>query len=437
MELVLSTHQIITLIIFAIAFGLIAIEWLEKSIIALGGGLLMILIGSITPHAAIEAIEFETIFLLLGMMMLVNMASKSGILDWLNVQIAQKTGGNPVKIFVLFSLITAVFSAFLDNVTTVILVVPITIALLQGMGRDPRIFVLAEVLFSNVGGTLTLIGDPPNIIIGGATGLSFMDFVRNLWIPVSIISVLLMTYFLLAYRSSLQSISRNLVDLHMVNILIEKIKYRFLNQVLHKRFIVSVLLILGITILSFLLHEVTHMPAFVTAMGGAILLSLVCSRFIDIHHAYREVEWTTLFFFMGLFIMVGAVEHTGVLHALSEWVAGSTTNILYLCLMILWISGIVSMFLDNIPFVAVMIPVIFGIQAEFPGDTTIFWWALSMGACLGGNGTIIGASANVISLNIARQHGVHITFMQYFRTAFPLTICMLLICSGYLYWLLG
>lgn len=424
----------IALGIFLAAFLLIAFEPYEKSIIALLGALLMVVFGVLSPEEAITAIEFETILLLLGMMMLVHMASKSGILAWLNVRIATFTRGNPLAIFLLFSLITALFSAFLDNVTTVILIVPLTIELLKGMGKDPKIYVFSEIIFSNVGGALTLIGDPPNIIIGGATGFSFLDFIQNLWIPILGSSILVLFVLLFVGRKKFQSISKNLTNLHIAYILIEKIKHKFIKINLEKDFIIKVLTVLFLTILGFFFQEIIHIPAFISAFLGAVCLAIICSKHIDIHDSFSSVEWSTLFFFAGLFIMVAGVEKTGILESLSHWVVGSTHNIFYLALLVLWVSGFVSMILDNIPFVTVMIPVIFSMQAELAGnDISILWWALSLGACLGGNGTLIGASANVVSANLARKQGVSISFWEYTKFSFPITFGMLVVCSIYLY----
>jgi len=432
-----SSLNFVALGIFGIAFLGIIFEPFEKSVIALMGGLLMILTGVLTAHEAIAAIEFETILLLLGMMLLVHMASESGILSWLNVRIAEFTRGSPLAIFLLFSIITAVFSAFLDNVTTVILIVPLTIELLRGMGKDPKIYVFSEIIFSNIGGALTLVGDPPNIIIGGATGFSFLDFIVNLWIPISVTGVVFLAIILFRQRKDFKSVSGSLIELHLAALLIEKIKHKFLKTKLHRGFIMNVLVILTLTICGFFLQEMIHIPAFVMAFTGAILLAIVSSRQIDIHHAFGSVEWSTLFFFAGLFIMVGAIEKTGILDVLSHWMVNSTSNLLYLALLILWVSGLVSMILDNIPFVTVMIPVIMGMQAQMTGvDTEILWWSLSLGACLGGNGTLIGASANVVAGNLAQKHGMKVTFLEYTKFAFPLTIISLIICSGYLYWVI-
>ena len=428
----------LTLGIFALAFVMIVFELYDKSLVALSGALLMIIFGILSPEEAIEAIEFETILLLLGMMILVHIASKSGIFAWLNVKIASLTRGNPLAIFLFFSVVTALMSAFLDNVTTVILIVPLTIELVRGMGRDPKPYIFAEIIFSNIGGGLTLIGDPPNIIIGGATGFNFLDFVQNLWMPILMSSIFAVIVFVSLNWKKLRPIRDNLVELMIANIIIEKIRMKFQKRTMHRDFVALVVGILMATVIGFFLQEQIGLPTDVIAFAAAILLAMLTSKRVNIHESFRSVEWTTLFFFAGLFMMVAGVEKTGILEEISEWVVGSTTNIFYLSLLVLWVSGLVSMVIDNIPFVTVMIPVIFGIQAEFAGvDTSILWWALSLGACLGGNGTLIGASANVISADLAKKNGVNISFLSYMKFSLPLTIGVLTICSFYLYLTVG
>ena len=428
----------IALGIFGIAFVLIVLEWFDKSLVALSGALLMIMIGVLSPEQAIESIEFETILLLLAMMLIVNIASKSGIFEWLNVKIAALTRGNPMAIFLFFSLVTAVCSAFLDNVTTVILIVPLTIELVKGMGKDPKPYIFAEIVFSNIGGGLTLIGDPPNIIIAGSTGLSFVDFIVNLWVPILWSAILALIVFGFVYRKHLKPISDDLIELMVANIIIRKIKRRFLKTTIHREFVFKVLAILALTLVGFLFQRQIGLPNYVIAFGAAILLAILSRNRINIHKTFESVEWSTLFFFAGLFIMVGGIETTGILEVLSDYVANSTSNVLYLALLVLWVSGFISMILDNIPFVTVMIPVIMGIQAKLPGvDTSILWWALSLGACLGGNGTLIGASANVVAADIANKNGVNISFLSYMKFSFPLTVGVLIVCSAYIFITVG
>lgn len=422
----------LTVGIFLISLSLIIFEVFDKSLIALSGALLMVIFGVLTPEEAIEAIEFETILLLLAMMLLVNISSKSGIFSWLNVRIASITKGNPFKIFLLFSIVTFVFSAFLDNVTTVILIVPLTIELVRGMGRDPKPYVFAEIIFSNVGGALTLIGDPPNIIIGGATGLNFLQFVQNLWIPITAVVIFTLGVFITLSWKTFKPIADDLVELTIANITIRKIQYEFLKVVLHKDFVIKVILVLFLTLAGFMLQAQIGLPTYVIAFVAAVVLALLCEKKIDIHESFRSVEWPTLLFFAGLFIMVGGMESTGLLEKISHLLVSSTSNLLLLSLIILWASGLISMILDNIPFVAVMVPVIMSMQSQITGDATILWWALSLGACLGGNGTLIGASANVVSADIANKRGVRITFLDFTKFSLPITLGMLVICSAYL-----
>lgn len=240
--------EYITLGIFGLAFIFIVIEHFDKSLTALLGALLMVIFRVLTPEEAIEAIEFETILLLMAMMLLVNIASKSGIFEWLNVKIAEFTKGNPLAIFLFFSTLTAVFSAFLDNVTTVILIVPLTIELVKGMGKDPKPYIFAEIIFSNIGGGLTLIGDPPNIIIGGATGFNFLDFIVNLWIPILAVMVLGLIVFIVKYWRKIRPISDNLTDLTIANVIIRKVKMKFVKKTIHKDFVIKVIIALGATI---------------------------------------------------------------------------------------------------------------------------------------------------------------------------------------------
>lgn len=426
--------EYIALGIFGLAFIFIILERFDKSLTALLGALLMVIFRILTPEEAIEAIEFETILLLMAMMVLVNIASKSGIFEWLNVKIASFTKGNPLAIFLFFSILTAIFSAFLDNVTTVILIVPLTIELVKGMGKDPKPYIFAEIIFSNVGGALTLIGDPPNIIIGGATGFNFLDFILNLWIPILAVSVLTLVVFLIVNWRSIKPISDKLIDLTIANVIIRKVKMKFVKKTIHLDFVIKVVIALAVTIVGFMLQGYLDLPNYVIAFTAAIVLGILTTKKINIHESFSSVEWTTLLFFAGLFVMVAGIEKTGVLEELSHLVVNSTSDIFILALIILWVSGLVSMVLDNIPFVTVMIPVIVGIQAQFPlTDMSILWWALSLGACLGGNGTLIGASANVISADLAKKNGINISFINYMKFSFPLTLGILAVCSVYLY----
>lgn len=429
----------IALGIFALTLFFIIFDLLDQALVALGGALLMIMFGVLTADQALAAVDFRTIFLLMAMMILVFIASKSNIFAWINVKIAVLTRGNPFAIFLFFSLLTGVCSAFLDNVTTVILVVPLVIELVTGMGKNPKPYIFSTMVFANLGGSLTLIGDGSNILIGGASGLSFTDFIANLWIPVALASLLTIAYFSIVYWKALKPASDNLVDTTIANIIIKRIKEKFLHTTFKKSFVIKVVFFLLATILGFFFQHQIGLPNYVIALIGAVFLALATHKEVSVHETLKAVEWSTIFFFAGLFVLVAGIENTGLLESLSNWVANSTTNLFYLSVIILWVSGIPSMLINNIPFVTLMIPVIIGIQAKMVGveDLNVLWWALSMGACLGGSGTLVGASANVVTAGLAKKAGHPVSFIEHLKFNLPLTLGILLICTGYLYFRLA
>lgn len=429
----------IALGIFALTLFFIIFDLLDQALVALGGALLMIVFGVLTADQALAAVDFKTIFLLMAMMIIVFIASKSNIFAWINVKIAVLTRGNPFAIFLFFSLLTGVCSAFLDNVTTVILVVPLVIELVTGMGKNPKPYIFSTMVFANLGGALTLIGDGSNILIGGASGLSFTQFIANLWIPVALASLLTIIYFSAVYWKALKPASDNLVDTTIANIIIKRIKEKFLHTTFKRSFVIKVIFFLTATILGFFFQHQIGLPNYVIALIGAIFLALATHKEVSIHETLKAVEWNTIFFFAGLFVLVAGIENTGILESLSNWVANSTTNLFYLSVIILWVCGIPSMLINNIPFVTLMIPVIIGIQAKMVGveDVNVLWWALSMGACLGGSGTLVGASANVVTAGLAKKAGHPVTFLEHLKFNLPLTLGILLICTGYLYFRLA
>ncbi len=423
----------IALGIFVAALILIIFEHIDKAVIATVGALLMVIFGILTPEEAFHAIEFETIILLMGMMLIMDISRRSEIFNWISTKLAEKTKGNPLLIFILFLLITAFFSAFLDNVTTIIIVVPITIALTKGMGLDPKPYIIGEIMLSNIGGALTLVGDPPNILIGSAAELSFNQFVINLWPPVLASTVTVLLILTIMNWRTIKPISKNLKKLFLSHILIKKIKYQFYKKKLKKKFILITLSILLLTVLGFILQNTLGLSPGIIAMVGAMILLLFTTKEVNFHETLTKVEWPTLLFFIGLFIMAAGLEATGFLDFISHTLTGLTDNFTITLLIILWSAGIISMFLDNIPFVAVMIPVIMDMQVGMaPEQALLLWWALALGACLGGNGTIIGASANVVGIGLAEKGHVRISFLSYMKTALPLTLITLVFSSVYL-----
>jgi Na+/H+ antiporter NhaD/arsenite permease-like protein len=410
--------------VFLISYAIIISEKIHRTVVALLGGMLVIIGGVINQEQAIEAIDFNTIGLLVGMMVIVGIARNSGLFEYLAVRAAKQSKGDPIKIMISLTIITAILSALLDNVTTVLLIVPITFSIAKSLEINPMPILFSEIMASNIGGTATLIGDPPNIMIGSATGLGFMDFVVNVGpiIPV----ILLVTVYLLKFIYRKQLVTRAELK---ENIMRMDPSSEIKDSVLLKKS----LFVITLVIFGFFIHQYVHLESATIALTGAALLLLITRD--EPEHALGAVEWPVIFFFAGLFILVGALEHVGVI----EWIALEALKLtggalLPTGMLILWLSAIASAFVDNIPFVATMIPLIED-MGRLGGITDLnpLWWSLSLGACLGGNGTIIGASANVVVVGLAEKQGYHWTFVGFMKVAFPLMIVSILISTVYLY----
>lgn len=430
-------EQVAVSIIFVLTFAGIISEKLEKSVVALLGALAVILGGFLTFHEATESIDFNTIGLLLGMMLIVEVLREIKIFDWLALRLTISTKGDPVIIFVAFSLITAIMSAFLDNVTTVLINVPLVIALTEGMGLNPRPYVLSLIFMSNLGGSITLIGDPPNILIGSKVAeLTFIKFIQYLILPGLLSTFAAMLFLKWRYASEVRSRKSDLIPLFMSQLVIEDVKRRLASLELKRDVVIKAAAAFGITILGFFSHPITHIePAVVAILGAVIFLALFKAR-VNFHHTVARIEWPTLLFFSGLFIVVHSLESAGVLRSIANLLVSVTSSPLILMLLILWVSAMLSAIVDNIPFVAVMIPVLQGVSAseQLAADPNreLLWWALALGACYGGNGTAIGASANVVSCAISSSRGYGITFRQFLRDSIPTTIISVVIASLYL-----
>ncbi|MEN6462026.1 MAG: ArsB/NhaD family transporter, partial [Syntrophomonas sp.] len=346
-----------------------------------------------------------------------------GIFEYMAVKAAHRAGGDPIKILIALSVVTAVASAFLDNVTTVLLIVPVTISICEALDINPVPIFIAEILSSNIGGTATLIGDPPNIMIGSAAHLGFMDFVYNLTPIIIVIFVVTIWLLKIIFKNQLHATEENKAKIKAMNPR-DAIK----DPVLLKKS----LTVVAIVILGFILHQSLGLESATIAMAGAALLLLITRD--DPDEILKTVEWATLFFFIGLFIMVGGLEKVGIIEKMArEAVSLTHGNLKATTILLLWFSAIASAFIDNIPFVATFIPLIkeFGHISHM--SISPFWWALSLGACLGGNGTIIGASANVVVSGISARHGHPITFLGYMKIAFPLMLVSIIISTIYLW----
>lgn len=413
----------IAVAVFIAAYGLIMSEKIHRTVVALGGAVIIIVLGILTQEEAITGVDFNTIGLLIGMMIIVGITRRTGVFEYLAIKAAKVAKGDPVKILVLLTLITAVLSAFLDNVTTVLLIVPVTFAITSRLKINPLPFLLCEVIGSNIGGTATLIGDPPNIMIGSATGLGFMDFIINLAPVIIVVLAITVVLMVLLYKKSM-TVSEN--DKKLVMELNE------FESITDSALLKKCLVVLAITIIGFFLHQALHLESASVAIAGAVLLMLVTRT--DPEEVFHTVEWPVLFFFVGLFILVEGLVQTGVIKYLAEQVIAVTDgNYTLTAMLILWFAGISSAFVDNIPMVAAMIPLLkdIGMLSGIPMDP--LWWSLALGACLGGNGTLIGASANVVVAGIAERNGVPITFWGFTKVGFPLMIVSLIISTAYVY----
>ena len=416
-----STIFYLSIAIFVGVYALIIWDKYDRAAVALSGAMLMVLLRVLNQEEAFAAIDYNTIGLLVGMMIIVMIMRRTGIFEYLGIKMVKTSKANPFSLLILLCITTGVLSALLDNVTTILLILPVTLSVTRDLKINPVPFIIAAIFASNVGGTATLIGDPPNIMIGSQTGLNFIDFLANdavIALPLLIVTTLIFAFI---YRKML--VADDSVKLKVMK-LDEKacIKDRLL---LNKCLIVFSLVIIG-----FLLHGALHLESSTIALTGAVLLLFISG--VNSELVLLEVEWKTIFFFSGLFMLVGGIEATGVIAKLAEGVISITGGDLFLTAMaILWVAAIASAFIDNIPFVATMIPLILQMGELTDMNITPLWWALSLGACLGGNGTAIGASANVVAIGMAEREGYRITFGHYFKIAFPVMLITIVITTVY------
>jgi Na+/H+ antiporter NhaD/arsenite permease-like protein len=405
--------------IFAVALAAIASERVHRTKVALIGAALMVVTQTIDQQRAIEAIDFNTIGLLAGMMLIVRLTEPTGIYNYLAIRAGQLAGGRPFALVLSLAGTTALLSAFLDNLTTVLLVVPITFLLADALDLDPLPLVFIEIIASNIGGTATLIGDPPNILIAGATGLSFLDFVANL-APVAAVSFFAVTGALyLAYRPRLR------IEPEAQDRVMSLDARRSIEDADELRRTMPVLVL---TILAFFVHKALHLEPATVALTGAAVMLLVTRQSVE--RALEGIEWGTLFFFLGLFIMVGALEETGAIGRIADGFASVTGgDRSFELLGIVWISALASAVIDNIPFTATMIPVVQELQG--PDGDDAYWWALALGACFGGNATLVAAAANVAAAGMAQRAGRPIGFLAFLRVGVPATLLSLVIATLY------
>jgi len=433
--------QLFAALVLLISYALIVTEKVHRTVAAMAGGAAVLIAGTrlgiIDParyptelHFLREAVDWNTIGLLLGMMIIVGLLKDTGFFEFIAVKIAKLSKGNPWRIMLLFSTATAVLSAFLDNVTTVLLIAPVTVSIMLTLELNPVPFLISEVIASNIGGTATLIGDPPNIIIGSGAGLGFNEFILNLAPIVAVVFLISLLYLRLVFRRVLEQEPGNLEEVMRMN---------EWEQIRDRALLAKCLGVLALVILLFFLHTPLGIEPSTVALFGASLLLLITFEHPD--KVLNQVEWSVLLFFAGLFIIVRGVEEVGLIEKAAELAVDATGGSLSAAMfVVLWSSALASAVVDNIPFTATMVPLIHSMSsspglaaqiAEVEGNP--LWWALSLGACLGGNATLIGASANVVVAGISERMGYPITFREYLKYAAPITFITLLVAGVLLY----
>ncbi len=421
-------------IVFLITYAVIMSEKVNRAIVAALAAGVLVLSGIQTQQTAVAGVDFNTLGLLVGMMIIVAITRRSGIFQYLAIWSAKRVNANPWGILVMLMLVTAVLSAFLDNVTTVLLIAPVTLLITEALDVKPYPYLFAEIFASNIGGTATLIGDPPNIMIGSATGLSFNDFLINLTpvIVLVFIATAIPLYFIWGRHLHAREENRALI-----------MGYNEAEAITDRPLLHKALAVLTLVLAGFLLHHQLELePATIALVGAALLLLLDNiwrspeEQSTTVHATFGEVEWVTIFFFAGLFIVVNALERVGVLGLLAQEMLGMTGgNFNLTAMVILWGSALVSAFVDNIPYVAAAIPLIKSMAPAFGGAAHLepLWWSLSLGACLGGNGTLVGASANLVVAGLSERAGHPIRFIPFLKVAFPLMLLSVAVSSVYIW----
>lgn len=431
-ELVQNHAIFLSAFILILAYVFIAIEKIPKVTIALLGAAIVIFSGLVSQDKIAEEglnelyfinfVDFNVIFLLVSMMIIVNITTRSGVFTWLAIELLKLTKGKPLFVFIALSFFTAILSAFLDNVTTVILVMPITFVVAKQLDLNPIPLLVSEIFSSNIGGTTTLIGDPPNIIIGSVAGFSFMDFIRELTLICLVIMVAVIAFLFLCFKQQLQTTKEKMDSISTIDNSKTITDFKLMKRSLF---------VLGLVILGFLTHDITHISTSIIAFIGAAILLL----FENPEETFRDVEWNTIFFFIGLFIIIGAFEAADGIKLMADWLLKVTAGSQEIAsFVILWASGILSGVIDNIPYTATMAPMIHEIELQQSREFVLpMWWSLSLGACLGGNLTIIGAAANVIVSENAAKHGYQIPFLKFMKYGCVVVFISLALSSVYIY----
>jgi Na+/H+ antiporter NhaD/arsenite permease-like protein len=419
--------DVVAVVIFVGAYVLIATDWVHRVVVALAGAGLMLLFKIVDANDAFHSeelgVDWNVVFLLFGMMIVIGVLRRTGLFEYLAIWSAKRARGRPLAIMTMLVAITAIASALLDNVTTMLLIAPVTVLVAERIGVPPVPLLIAEVFASNIGGTATLVGDPPNIIIGSAAGLSYLDFLVHLGPIVLVLLVVFSFQARWMFRSELTFHAERVREL----ILLDQREALLPGSLLPKA-----LAVLGLVTLAFVLQgPLGYDPSVVALLGAGVLLLIAGGDRLEY---LRHVEWPTLVFFIGLFVMVGGLVKTGVIEELAEGLIEFTDGRLFLATAVLLIaSAVLSALVDNIPYVATMVPIVGALAVAIPGDTTVLWWALALGADLGGNATSIGASANVVVLGVAERSGHRIRFVRFLRYGVPVSALSIAISLAYLW----
>ncbi|TGB04197.1 ArsB/NhaD family transporter [Halobacillus salinus] len=416
----------LALLIFIVSYVLIMTEKWNRALVALAGGVLLLITNVYQWEEAFGFIDWQTIALLFSMMVLVSITKKTGVFTFVAIRLAQLVKGRPVPLLLVTATFTAVGSAFLDNVTTVLLFVPVLLSLIDRLKLPAFPYLLMTIFCSNIGGTATLIGDPPNIMIGQAVEhFSFVSFLYHLGPIVALIFLAVVSIVVALFRKKM-TYNKELAEELMRMDAFEHLKV--------SKLLIQSLTVLALTIIGFMMHPFVHMDITTIAVSGALLLLFLTDKELDVEHVFQEVEWVTLFFFMGLFMLVGGLETVGVIDEMARgmvWISGGDMPIT--SMVMLWSSGILSGIVDNIPFVAAMIPVVQELQGYGMMNVDPVWWSLALGACLGGNGTLVGASANVVVAGLAASYNQPISFVRFSMYGIPILILSLAMSSVYIF----
>ncbi len=408
--------------IFVAIYALIVTERIHRTLAALLGASLMIVLGILDQSEAFsqDVVDFNVIFLLAGMMIIANILAKTGLFQWIAVEAVRRAQGRPYRLLVITSVVTAIVSAFLDNVTTVVLLTPITFFVAKRLGTSPVPFLISQVLASNIGGTATLIGDPPNILIGSRFGKDFNDFLLNLTPTIAITLAAYLVFARWLFRRELRTIATALDPDDIARLVREE------RTIADPGLMRTSLVVLGLTIIGFLLSRPLHLQGATIALTGAVVLMIVAKQ--DVHEVLRSVEWPTLFFFVGLFILVGGVVKAGIIKDIADQALALTKgNVGFAAFLVLWMSGIISAIVDNIPYTLTMIPLVQELGRQMNVEPLI--WALALGANLGGNATVVGASANVVVASMSESRGHPITFLHYLKYGVPAMLLTMIVAT--------